>query len=975
MLSASNVRSAGGAANYFAADNYYTKSDADRSGEWIGGGAERLGLRGQVEAPAFEALLRGELPNGERVGSDKQYHRAGTDLTFSLPKSWSLLALVGGDKRLIDAYKSAVTETLQWAEKNIAETRVFSRGKVKAVGTGNLAIGLFQHDTNRNQEPNVHFHAVVANVTQGPDAKWRALHNDKLWSNNTLLNSIAMARFRLEVEKLGYQPARQGKHGNFEAAGISRDAVMAFSTRREEVLDARRGPGMEAGKIAALATRAPKETIKDRDALSATWQDAAQAMDLDLGRLIEKANMRAAGLGIDKNPGLSLTQKGMNFLRAFAERLHGYAAKPSADPLVPAHILNKPCEEIAAAQAVASAIRHLGQREAAFGIHEVYKTALDFGLPTSIANVERRVRALVREGELVRAKGRDRDFVTTRDALQIEDRIIGQVEAGRAKTEPVLASGLAGEQLQAVAGLNFGMTLNKGQESAGRMILSSSNRTLAVQGIAGAGKSSLLKPVSQLLGENGKTVLGLAVQNTLVQMLERDTGITSMTLARFIGSHKKILEADSSKKEILEAKAAMKNHVLVLDEASMVSNVEKEKLIRLANLLEVERLVMIGDKKQLGAVDAGKPFALVQSASIDTAKMITNLRARDKTLRRAQYSAQAGKIGEAMSYLKDHIVETSEGSALVAAERWLALPPAERQATAIYASGRALRTAVNEAVQTGLKANGELGKRRLKLETYNRVNSTREELRYVHSYKPGMMIELKTADRSQRLGKGQYHVVSVNERTKQLVLKDRMGRGQSFQVSKLRANANEDQIALYEKKQLAIFAGDKIRWTDSDHKRGLFNADQAKITAIDDKHVSLQTSSGIEHRLSHDDPMLKRIDLAYALNAHMAQGLTSDRGIAVMDSRERNLSNKQTFLVTITRLRDGLTLIVDNREKLEAVVEKNDGAKTSALEVTARLGKAAAAGLAKGQEMALKEPQKDQRELEKEHSKPLDMGI
>ena len=130
----------------------------------------------------------------------------------------------------------------------------------------------------------------------------------------------------------------------------------------------------------------------------------------------------------------------------------------------------------------------------------------------------------------------------------------------------------------------------------------------------------------------------------------------------------------------------------------------------------------------------------------------------------------------------------------------------------------------------------------------------------------------------------------------------------------------------------------------------------------------------MEHRLGHDDPMLKRIDLAYALNAHMAQGLTADRGIAVMNSRERNLSNKQTFLVTITRLRDNLTLIVDNREKLETAVERNDGAKTSALEVTKRLSKAAARGhsIGKGLEKAT---QKEQPELAKEHSKPLDMGI
>ena len=87
MLSVANVRSAGGAANYFANDNYYTKADADRSGIWVGKGAERLGLSGTVETKAFEAILRGELPNGERIGYQGQYHRAGTDLTVSLPKS------------------------------------------------------------------------------------------------------------------------------------------------------------------------------------------------------------------------------------------------------------------------------------------------------------------------------------------------------------------------------------------------------------------------------------------------------------------------------------------------------------------------------------------------------------------------------------------------------------------------------------------------------------------------------------------------------------------------------------------------------------------------------------------------------------------------------------------------------------------------------------------------------------------------
>lgn len=62
MLSVANVRTAGGAANYFAADNYYTRADADRSGEWLGKGAQKLGLEGQVEARQFEAVLKGLLP-------------------------------------------------------------------------------------------------------------------------------------------------------------------------------------------------------------------------------------------------------------------------------------------------------------------------------------------------------------------------------------------------------------------------------------------------------------------------------------------------------------------------------------------------------------------------------------------------------------------------------------------------------------------------------------------------------------------------------------------------------------------------------------------------------------------------------------------------------------------------------------------------------------------------------------------------
>lgn len=978
MLSVANVRTASGAANYFAADNYYTRADAERSGGWLGQGAETLGLRGVIQASQFEAVLKGMLPDGSRVGSDNRAHRAGTDLTFSMPKSWSILALVGGDRRILDAYGAAVRETLAWAEKNLAETRMEVRGKERVVATRNLVIGLFQHDTNRNQEPNAHFHAVVANVTQGPDGKWRALRNDKLWEHNTLLNAMTMARFRLAVEKFGYQVGEFGKHGNFEAVGVPKPVRDAFSSRRAEILEAystMEAKGPAALDAATLMTRADKGPVADRQALVNQWREAAARLGFDPRLVISQANARAAtdigsvsGIG---NSVRSIGQRARLLAATFAERL----GLRQGDPLVPRDMERRTPEQIAAVHAVASAIRHLGEREAAFSRTEIYRSALGFALPTTLPDIEHRVDQLLRQGHLQKGKGADRNLVTTRDAIGLEQRIIAAFETGRGHGSAVVEADVAGERLQALSQLKYGLTLNPGQEGAGRLLLASHNRIVAIQGVAGAGKSTVLKPVADILREEGRSVLGLAVQNTLVQMLERDTGIPSMTVARFLRQHQGLLEA-AGQARLAEARASLRGTTVLLDEASMVGNADKEKLVRLANLLQLDRFASIGDRKQLGAVDAGKPFDVMQKAGVETATMNTNLRARDKALRDAQYAAQGGHIDEALRHLGPHVVASGNTAAVDAAAAWLSLSPAEREVTAIYASGRNLRGQVNDAVQIGLKANGELGPGSLGLTVLSRVNLTREEMRYARSYAAGMVLEVDRRQRGQGLQKGRYDVIETDPTRERVMLQNERGKRFEFRPGQMRPQGEQDPLRLFEVRPLEIHDGDRIRWTATDHKRGLLNADQARIVAVDPKGVTVKTSLGAEHLLGLGDPMLERLDLAYALNAHMAQGLTSDRGIAVMDSRERNLANQQTFLVTITRLRDGLTLFVDNAGKLEAAVERNPGMKRSALETVNQLRDAAASGQAKGKASdRSQEPAREPPELDRSITKPFEIGI
>ena len=229
MHSIASVRSASGAAKYFTKDDfvsgeYYTDEKAGDVSVWGGEGAKDVGLSGHVTKEAFSAILGGELPSGERVDA-REGRRPGIDLTFSVPKSVSVMAYVGQDKRILGpdgAHTTAVRQTMAWIEKNLAEGRKTADGKTVPVKTGNLLYALFQHDTSRALDPQAHIHAIVANLTKMADGKWHALHADKIWANNTVIGSVYHAFLRAEMQKLGYKVEPQGKHGTSRLPGSRR---------------------------------------------------------------------------------------------------------------------------------------------------------------------------------------------------------------------------------------------------------------------------------------------------------------------------------------------------------------------------------------------------------------------------------------------------------------------------------------------------------------------------------------------------------------------------------------------------------------------------------------------------------------------------------------------------------------------------------------------------------------------------------
>ena len=239
MMSLSPVSGGSAAANYYSSDNYYTLEQANETSEWVGKGAEELGLKGPVDEQVFADILDGKLPNGDVIEAPNGEHRAGLDLTFSTSKTVSLLALLGDDKRIEVAMKESVEVTLAWAEENLIEARVWNKeeSRQERENTGNLVAATFAHDVNRNGEPQMHVHAVVINATLASDGKWHAVHNDALFKNQHLLGAIQNAELRSRLEEMGYEtvPAKNPVDGAFEIAGINREVVEAFSTRSAEI--------------------------------------------------------------------------------------------------------------------------------------------------------------------------------------------------------------------------------------------------------------------------------------------------------------------------------------------------------------------------------------------------------------------------------------------------------------------------------------------------------------------------------------------------------------------------------------------------------------------------------------------------------------------------------------------------------------------------------------------------------------------
>ena len=471
MLKATKITPAQ-AEHYYRQENYYSKEESVKNSHWFGKGAERLGLKGNINGEDFSKLLHGNLPNGEKFRTRpptqaKYKERAGVDLTFSAPKSVSLAVLVNDDKELEKAHQEAVKSTLSIAEERYANTRIREAGNRKVVTTNNLIIAQFQHDTSREKDPQLHTHAVIINGTQNSEGKWYSLNSDELFRQQKLLGTIYQNELAVRAQKLGYE-IEQRENGQFDLKGYSLEHLDYYSKRRKQILEA---VGEKASRkqieLAALNTRKPKGKEIPREELQKYWQAEAKTIGIQ-----------------HPQPNKAYQKKGTE--------------NPD--------------------KAIAEAIEHSSERNVNFKQEDLEKFVLSEIGTHSWKDLQK---SIVNNQDLLKSK--DGEY-TTLSALKRELNTIRIVNS----SDPVRAIAAAKTIEQATD--EKGLT--EGQRNAIALAASTEDRYIAWQGKAGAGKTHALNEFKNIAERQEYIIKGYAPSASAAKTLGEELGIKTNTVAR-----------------------------------------------------------------------------------------------------------------------------------------------------------------------------------------------------------------------------------------------------------------------------------------------------------------------------------------------------------------------------------------------------------------------------------------------------------
>ena len=859
MLTISKPLSASQARTYHAKEfasqqqNYWSRDQKGHS-EWQGRLARQWNLKGPVYDEHFARLAEGQHPrtgeqlvrhqvsrtyegkNGKEVTSVE--HRAGWDATFSAPKSVSITALVGGDDRVRLAHRESVHAALAELER-YTQARI---GNVHAPETtGKLAAATFEHDTARPVDgyaaPQLHTHAVIFNVTERESGQTRSLQPHEIFVSQRYLTALYRSELALRLEKLGYELER-GKHGQPEIKGYTKEYLEASSPRREQIKDHLREQGIDgaaAAQIAAHHTRDRKEPLSQEEVLR-RHRDLAAQYGNQADRVVAQA--RAHGQYQTREP------------------------------------------EIGAQRAVTWARNHVFERSAVQDRRAILESALARGMgETTYASIRQEFDRRVRAGEFreVAHNGAGPHFTTT-GMIRMESVIIARMQEGnrRSSSDPLLVSPQVRNSLK-----DRHPELSTAQRTAVEDLFLSREKIVGLDGVAGAGKTTVLSVVREAAQANGYRVEGFAPTSRAAQKLA-EAGMETSTLQKHLTRGER---PDMGEKRLY-----------VLDESSLASTRQLHEFVH--RLHPNDRVLLVGDRRQHEAVEAGRPFAQLQDAGMVTVRLEEIVRQKDPELKRVVEQLARGQVHEAIENLdrqgRVHEIPDHDRRIAAIAKEYASSP----ERTLVVSPDNRSRIEINERIHEELQSKGVVRDAEHRVRTLvPRQDMTGADRTWAERYEVGDMLRYSRASKETGIGRGEYaQVKSIDAAANRLTVELHDGTERTYDPRR------QQGVTVYREELRAFSEGDRIQFTAPANDLKVANRELGIIERIDDDgRLLLKMDDGC--RVQLDPNRQLHLDYGYAVTSHSSQGQTADRVLIHVDTESgaKDLLNSRMAYVAISR--------------------------------------------------------------------------
>jgi conjugative transfer relaxase protein TraI len=903
MLSSSVIKNVSRASHYYSQqDNYYTRDEGIAHSEWWGRGAGELQLSGQVDEAQFYSLLQGKLPNGEQLGKvidGELKHRAGWDLTLSAPKSVSIMAYIGGDTRLMEAHREATFAVFSTIERSAAQARFKTSEGIGYQQTGNLVVSLHHHDLSRAEDPQMHTHGVVMNMTQRLDGAWRSLASqigryneaskceingfiEQVRHHNRYFSKLYETELAYRVKQLGYEITTDTPSGIFEIEGVSPEVIQYFSKRRNQIEAQLERMGLFGGKaasVATLITRDDKQDV-DRVKLKEKWEEDAKKLGLDCKKIIDATYHKDKTQTVEQQ------------------------AAPEINHEV--------------SSAIQRAARGLSIFQTTFTLEEVISEASAYAIKNSLS-VESLLAGVDMElstGELISVSNtQGKTCLMAKSTLEDEKRLITQLNNNKAL-------------LPTVDGFHLAHYLVQHEEinpdcHAPLMSIFNKDRVVLLDGKST--KEALIEPIFNIAKSADLEVAILSPSLVGSRQLANEVKEPPQTFweqikAIFVDStpkHYSVMQFLNNFKDDRNISTNKMPDILVVDNAHLLSTHQKANLLEW-NTTHHTKLILLGDQKTL----------LPQQRGVALNELVEH---GVKTITLPSKEDQKHDVATVLSSMLDNIVEVkiNEDRHAAMATHFTNLSEKDRLSSWLVGQSKKSVDQLNSLAHQALVEQNKLtklGQQKVLVPVF----ISEGKAAVAASYQKDQVVRFNESYSSLSIHRGEYlRVLQTHEKSNCVVLQKNDGNQIIWHPDRV-AGKSLGKIEVFNEKNIDIGVGESIQFHRSIKSHQIVKGERFTVDDIRHQKMKLKSNDAKSVVIDLAKPYHRHIDYGYAATPHAIAHEKPNVLIAELPAKASQ-TDKRRFLQIASQPKVAW-IYTDDHKNLAMQLDKKSGDRLTAHE-------------------------------------------